>query len=361
MLVIQEIHLKFAIVSEECEHEPKCADWMTPVLRPIRGNRVRIAIAAGAAAAATATLALPAVPAAAEPGSGTSVQAARTARSAQHARHTQHAARHAASHARHTGVSVPSDIRAFGAELYDVTTGTRLWSKKLHVPRPIGSITKVMTALVVLQAGDLNRKITVTRAAIRYVRRDGASSAGLIRGDVLTARQLLEAMLVPSGCDAAYLLATAYGPGRPAFVRKMNDLAKTLGLTSTHFAGFDGMPFPTEYSTYSTPANLLRLGEAAMKYPLFRQIVRQKSYLLHGAKHHHRYFWTSTNLLLGSYPGTLGIKTGSTLAAGDCLLFEARRGSQTLIGVVLHANPTNSVLSRFIMATRLLNWGFRHS
>ena len=82
----------------------------------------------------------------------------------------------------------------------------------------MGSITKVMTALVVLQAGDLGREITVTKAAVRYAQRDGASSAGLIAGDVLTARQLLEAMLLPSGCDAAYLLANAYGPGVPAFI-----------------------------------------------------------------------------------------------------------------------------------------------
>ena len=179
-------------------------------------------------------------------------------------------------------VSVPSDIRAWGAELVNANTGTRLWSKKLHAPRPIGSIAKVMTALVVLQAGDLNRKITVTRAAIRYVRRDGASSAGLVRGDVLTARQLLEAMLVPSGCDAAYLLATAYGPGRAAFIREMNATAQGLGLGSTHFSSFDGMPFPTEHSTYSSPANLIKLGEAAMKYRLFRKIVSQRSYLMPG-------------------------------------------------------------------------------
>lgn len=327
---------------------------MTPVLRSIWGNRASICIAAVATAAATAALALPA---AAVPASAASIQAAGTATQAADA---AWAAR-AAAGTRHAPVSVPSGIRAWGAELMAGNTGTRLWSKKLHVKRPIGSIAKVMTALVVLQAGDLNRKITVTRAAIRYVRRDGASSAGLIRGDVLTARQLLEAMLVPSGCDAAYLLATAYGPGRAAFIGKMNATAETLGLGSTHFASFDGMPFPTEYSTYSTPANLIRLGEAAMKYRLFREIVHQQSYLLHGVRHrHHRYFWTSTNLLLSSYPGTLGIKTGSTLAAGDCLLFEARRGSRTLIGVVLHANPTNSVYSRFIMAARLLNWGFRH-
>jgi D-alanyl-D-alanine carboxypeptidase (penicillin-binding protein 5/6) len=138
-------------------------------------------------------------------------------------------------------------------------------------------------------------------------------------------------------------------------------MARSLDLGSTHFSSFDGMPFPTEHSTYSSPADLIRLGEAAMKYPLFREIVGQRRYLVHGwARHHHRYLWTTTNLLLSSYRGTLGIKTGSTQAAGDCLLFEARRGSRNLIGVVLHANPTDSVSSRFVMATRLLNWGFRH-
>jgi D-alanyl-D-alanine carboxypeptidase (penicillin-binding protein 5/6) len=301
------------------------------MLTTMRSHRARLRLATGAAAAAAAVLAVPTVPAV------------------------------AGSVATGRRVSVPSDIRAWGAELVNANTGTRLWSKKLHAPRPIGSIAKVMTALVVLQAGDLNRKITVTRAAIRYVRRDGASSAGLVPGDVLTAGQLLEAMLVPSGCDAAYLLATAYGPGRAAFITKMNAMARSLDLGSTHFSSFDGMPFPTEHSTYSSPADLIRLGEAAMKYPLFREIVGQRRYLVHGwARHHHRYLWTTTNLLLSSYRGTLGIKTGSTQAAGDCLLFEARRGSRNLIGVVLHANPTDSVSSRFVMATRLLNWGFRH-
>jgi serine-type D-Ala-D-Ala carboxypeptidase (penicillin-binding protein 5/6) len=254
----------------------------------------------------------------------------------------------------------PAGIEALGADLVDANTGKLLWTRKLHTPRPIGSIAKVMTALLVLQAGDLNRKITVTRAARRYVHRDGASSAGLMLGDVLTARQLLEAMLLPSGCDAAYLLATAYGPGRAEFVRKMNVEASLLDLGSTHFTSFDGMPYPTEHSTYSSPADLIHLGEAAMQYPLFRQIVRQRSFLIKGTPHHHRYFWQSTDLLLWSYKGAIGIKTGSTNAAGDCLLFEARRGSRTLIGVVLHAEPTDSYYSRFVAATQMLNWGFRH-
>jgi serine-type D-Ala-D-Ala carboxypeptidase (penicillin-binding protein 5/6) len=248
-----------------------------------------------------------------------------------------------------------------GGDLVDASTGARLWSKDPNVRRPMGSITKVMTALLVLKAGDLNRKIKVTRAAVRYVERDDASSAGLIAGDVLTARQLLEAMLLPSGCDAAYLLATVYGPGRHTFIAKMNAMAKQLGLTSTHFTSFDGMPFPTEHSTYSTPANLVQLGEDAMQIPLFRRIVARRTYRVRATALHHHYVWRTTNLLLGSYLGATGIKTGTTKAAGDCLLFEAVRDQIDLIGVVLHANPTDSVTSRFTAAKRLLNWGFAHT
>ena len=254
--------------------------------------------------------------------------------------------------------SHPRGIVARGAELADGATGIRLWSRDLSVPRPMGSITKVMTALLVIGAGDLNRKIRVTRAAIRYVHRDGASSAGLIAGDVLTTRQLLEAMLLPSGCDAAYLLATAYGPGRKAFIAKMNAMARQLGMTSTRFTSFDGMPFPTEHSTYSTPASLVRLAEAAMQFPVLRAIVAQRQHHLAATREHHRYAWHTTNPLLRRYRGALGLKTGSTKAAGECLLFAASRSGRTLIGVVLHSGPEGSP-DLYTAARRLLNWGFR--
>ena len=252
-------------------------------------------------------------------------------------------------------------VHSRGGDLVNARTGGRLWSKLANVPRPMGSITKVMAALVVLRAGDLSRKIKVTRAAVRHVHKDDASSAGLIAGDVLTARQLLVAMLVPSGCDAAYLLATAYGPGRAAFIRKMNELAKRMGMRSAHFSSFDGMPYPTEHSTYATPADLVRLGEHAMRYALFRQVVAQRRYYLPAARRHHGYVWETTNLLLGSYPGVIGIKTGNTRAAGNCLLFEARRGRRVLVGVVLHANPSSDPGSSFAAAKQLLNWGFIRS
>ena len=254
-------------------------------------------------------------------------------------------------------VPVPP-VQVLGGELVDLSTGTLLWSQDADVPRPMGSITKVMTALVVLQAGHLGQEITVTKAAVRYAQRDGASSAGLLAGDVLTAQQLLEAMLLPSGCDAAYLLANAYGPGVPGFIAKMNAMAKALDMTSTYFSWFDGMPYPTEYSTYSTPTDLIRLGLAAMRNSAFRSIVGQRSYYLPATSLHHGYLWYTTNALIGSYRGAVGIKTGDTVAAGNCLLFGAVRDQGTLIGVVLHARPTSDPGSAIIAGAQVLTWGY---
>ena len=256
------------------------------------------------------------------------------------------------------GAQAPPAVAVSGGALADAARGTVLWSRGLGVRRPMASITKVMTALVVLRAGRLSQKIRVTPAAVAYARRNDASSAGLIAGDVLTAQQLLEGMLLPSGADAAYLLATAYGPGPAAFVGRMNALAASLGMRATHFSDFAGLPVPTENSTYSTPADLIRLGERVMARPVFRQIAGQRSYALPAGDGHHRYLWIQTNKLIGSYAGATGIKTGYTHAAGTCLLFEATRGSRTLIGVVLHASVAYTPPVAASDAERLLTWGF---
>jgi serine-type D-Ala-D-Ala carboxypeptidase (penicillin-binding protein 5/6) len=251
----------------------------------------------------------------------------------------------------------PAGVVAAAADLINATTGQRLWARDLNARLPIASLTKVMTALVVLADGGLDRKIRVTEAAIQYAATNSAGSAGLHVGDVLTARQLLEGLLLPSGADAAYLLATSYGPGRPAFVRSMNAKARSLGMTQTEFSNFDGLPWPTPTATYSSPRDLIIMAKAAMKRPNFVAMVGQRSYLVRATSQNHRYFWTNTDLLLASYPGAIGIKTGFTTAAGYCLLFEARRGGTELIGVVLDSTDTNASM-RFTAAARLLNWGF---
>jgi D-alanyl-D-alanine carboxypeptidase (penicillin-binding protein 5/6) len=251
----------------------------------------------------------------------------------------------------------PAKILAKGAVIADASTGQVLWSRDLNTERPMASVTKVMTALLIIQGGDLNRELTIPKGVLNYVWKYGADSAGLHPGDKLTVQELLEGLLVTSAADSAYTLASYYGPGIPAFVAKMNAEASRLGMTHTHFTSPDGLPYPTETSTYSTPADLLRLGMAAMKYPLLRQIVAQKFYQIRKGPGHHSYWWNTTNELLGSYPGALGIKTGYTDVAGHCLLFAAQRNGRELIGVVLGSPPTGPAAGAQD-AAKLLNWGF---
>lgn len=251
----------------------------------------------------------------------------------------------------------PAGLQVRAGALEDATTGALLWSQGLNAELPMGSITKVMTALVVIQAGDLNREIQVPPAVIAYVNKYEGNSAGLQPGDVLTTQELLEALLLPSGCDAAYTLATAYGPGMPAFLAKMNATARQLGMLHTSFTSPDGLPYPTEFSTFSTPADLITLGQAAMKLPVFRAIVAEQGYTLPAGPGHHAYSWSNDDNLIGSYPGADGIKTGYTTAALHCLLFEASRGGLTLIGVVLGA-PATGPASGADQAANVLNWAF---
>jgi D-alanyl-D-alanine carboxypeptidase (penicillin-binding protein 5/6) len=256
-----------------------------------------------------------------------------------------------------TSSSGPVGVGAKEAAVENASTGALLWSRELNTERPMGSITKVMTALVVIRAGDLGRKITIPYAAVAYARENDASRADLRAGDQLTARQLLEGLMLPSGCDAAYVLAEAYGPGLSAFVAKMNATAKLMGLTRTHFANFDGLPWPTEHATYSTAANLLTLGRVAMRSAVFRTIVDQRSYRIAAGSGHHAYLWRNTDPLLGTYRGATGIKTGYTLAAGHCLLFEATRNGYSLIGVTLDSPGLGTTVNG-ADATRILNWAF---
>jgi D-alanyl-D-alanine carboxypeptidase (penicillin-binding protein 5/6) len=256
-----------------------------------------------------------------------------------------------------TASAGPSGVAAWSAAVENAVTGRLLWSRGLNTERPMASITKVMTAYLVIKAGHLDRKITIPATVTGYVRAHNASSAGLRPGDRLTARQLLYALLLPSGADAAYTLAKAYGPGLSRFVTRMNATARLLGMRRTHFSNFDGLPYPTSYSNYSTAANLLVLGRAAMRLPVFRSVVAKRSYRLAAGSGHHAYRWKNLNPLLGRYPGAIGIKPGYTGAAGQCLLFEATRHGHTVIGVTLHSPGSISSVNP-ADATRILNWAF---
>ncbi|MFJ8541598.1 D-alanyl-D-alanine carboxypeptidase family protein [Streptomyces sp. NPDC093586] len=259
--------------------------------------------------------------------------------------------------------AVPA-IAAKGGFVMNDATGGALYTKAADTRRSTGSTTKIMTAKVVLSQPRLNldAKVTIQKAYSDYIVSKNASSARLIVGDKVTVRQLLYGLMLPSGCDAAYALADTFGTGKTraervkSFIGKMNSTAKSLGLKNTHFDSFDGIG---NGSNYSTPRDLTKIASSAMKNPTFRAIVKTKSYTARTTTKsggtRTMAAWTNTNTLLGSYSGTIGVKTGSGPEAKYCLVFAATRKGKTVIGTVL---ASTSATQRATDATKLMNYGF---
>ncbi|MEU6573237.1 D-alanyl-D-alanine carboxypeptidase [Streptomyces sp. NPDC046805] len=255
-------------------------------------------------------------------------------------------------------------IVAAGGYVMNNATGTSLYTKAADTRRSTGSTTKIMTAKVVLAQPNLNldAKVTIPKGASDYIVANNASTAHLIVGDKVTVRQLLYGLMLPSGCDAAYVLADKFGTGttrsarQKSFIGKMNSAAAALKLPNTHFDSFDGIGHGTNYST---PRDLTKIASSAMKNTMFRTIVKTKSYtaktITSSGSTRTMSPWTNTNTLLSSYSGTIGVKTGSGPEAKYCLVFAATRNSKTVIGTVL---ASTSVSQRSTDATKLLNYGF---
>lgn len=241
-----------------------------------------------------------------------------------------------------------------------------LMGKAVTTQTKIASTTKIMTALLILEKGAsdpsvLDRSLTINQDAIEHVIENNASNAGLQVNDHLTVKQLLYALMLPSGCDAAFALASNLGPGVPNFVNQMNAEGNRLGLTDTHYSTPDGLDSPDSQGQFghSTAADLTRLTTVALQFPLFRQVVGTARYFVAPTATNHTYTWTNTNQLLRggthAYPGATGVKTGTTPEAGFCLVFTATRHGKTLLGVVLSSTSDEQ---RYADATALLDWGF---
>ncbi|MGV9557131.1 D-alanyl-D-alanine carboxypeptidase family protein [Streptomyces sp. NPDC003401] len=260
-------------------------------------------------------------------------------------------------------VTTPT-ITAKGAYLMNSATGTTLYSKSADYKRLTASTTKVMTAKVVLSQSNLNldTRVTVRKEVSDYMVREGyPSSARLIVGDKVTVRQLLYGMMLPSGCDAAMVLADKFGTGTTVaartknFIAKMNTTAKNLGMTNTHFDSFDGL---TNGSNYSTPRDLTKLGRSVMKNSTFKAVVKAKSYtaktITKTGATRTMSTWVNTNTLLG-WNGTLGVKTGSGTQAKYCLIFAATLNGESVVGTVLTAPDA---ANRTADVKKLINYGY---
>ncbi|MER6672211.1 serine hydrolase [Streptomyces sp. NPDC000983] len=252
-------------------------------------------------------------------------------------------------------------VTAKGAFMLDSATGSTLYSKAADTKLPMASTTKIMTARVVLaiEGVNLDTKVTVKQSYRDYVAAQGASSADLKTGDKVSVRQLLHALMLPSGCDAAMALADKFGTGSTVaartknFIAKMNKKAEALGLTRTHFDSFDGNS--TQNTNYTTPRDLAKLTRSAMKYSTFAGIVKKTKtvqYATSSTGATRTYTWYNTNKLLGSYSGATGVKTGTNTPAGPCLVFAGTRNGKSVVGVLL--NDAN----RFTDAAKLMDYAF---
>ena len=250
--------------------------------------------------------------------------------------------------------SPPPTIAATAGYLFDPTTGQVLFAQNPTQELAMASTTKIMTALTALTFGSLSQRITIGQDTVAM--QNGVDSvAGLQLGDSLTLCELLYALLLPSGDDAAVAIAEGVAGTQARFVAEMNAEAALLGLWRTHYANPDGLD---ENGHYTTARDLAQLAAYAMQIPVFAQVVGTATYTLPQTTNHIAYTWNTTNYLLTAtnyYAGATGVKTGTTGNAGACLVFAAARNGRQLIGVVLN-EPTDP--GRFTDATALLDWGF---
>lgn len=225
--------------------------------------------------------------------------------------------------------SEPS-VSAVSAVLINADTGGTIFEKNADEKRAVASTTKIMTALLTLESGQLDRRFTVDSMAIRVE----GTSMGLREGDIVTRRALCYGMLLPSGNDASNAAAVNISGSLSAFAEKMNEKAAQLGMNDSHFVTPSGLDAPEHYSTARDMAKLTR---AALKNEDFRAICGLTSATLEFGNPPYSRTLYNSNKLLKQYEGCIGVKTGFTDNARRCLVSAAESDGVTLIAVTLNA------------------------
>jgi serine-type D-Ala-D-Ala carboxypeptidase (penicillin-binding protein 5/6) len=228
--------------------------------------------------------------------------------------------------------------------LFDVGSGQVLWAHRPLEPLPIASLTKLMTAIIVVERTLPTERARVTREALGY---SGSGVGVLPKGKLVPVEGLLAGMLLPSGNDAALALADHVAGKDSRFVRLMNQRARLMGLGCTHYASSYGLPD----SNRSCAADLAALSRVAIGKPRIARIVRKPSAKLRFPIKGGYLYLNSTNpLLRDRFPGTIGLKTGSTDKAGHCFIGIARRAGRTYGVVLLHSPNTLAQSEKLLTA-----------
>ncbi len=241
--------------------------------------------------------------------------------------------------------AAPENISAVSAIVIEAQTGTVLWEHNSREKRAMASTTKIMTALLTIEAGDLDREFTVDPLAIMVE----GTSMGLREGDRVSRRDLLYGILLPSGNDAANAAAVSVSGSMTAFVKLMNSRARELGLNDTHFATPSGLDAEGHYTT---AYDLARLAAYALRDDTFREIVGCSSADVEFGNPPYKRTLYNSNKMLKRYDGAIGVKTGFTDNARRCLVSAAERDGATLVAVTLNApDDWND-------HTKMLDYGF---
>ena len=223
-----------------------------------------------------------------------------------------------------------ASVSAESAVLIEATTGRILFGKNEREFRPMASTTKIMSALLCLESGNLDEKLVVDAEAITVE----GSSMGLVEGDVVTKRALCCGMLLPSGNDSANATAVAVAGSISDFAVMMNDRAEEIGMTDTHFVTPSGLDAEGHGST---AYDMAILTAEALKNPDFAYICSQESISLSFGNPPYDRRLYNTNKLLSMSEDCIGVKTGFTDEAGRCLVSAMERDGITLICVTLNA------------------------
>jgi serine-type D-Ala-D-Ala carboxypeptidase (penicillin-binding protein 5/6) len=232
--------------------------------------------------------------------------------------------------------------------LFDLDTGEVLWRRLPDRVLPIASLTKMMTALIVVQRSHPADKVRVTKEALAY---KGSGVGVLPRGKRVKLETMLNGLLLPSGNDAAIALAQRISGTVGRFVTRMNERARSLGLSCSRFSSPSGFE---DRGNHSCATDLAAMARAVLDEPRLARIVKRRRAVLPFPIKGGRIFLFNNNPLLRTgYPGTIGVKTGFTNAAGRCLVAASQRGGRRL-GIVLLHSPDPGRQARV-----LLNRGFR--
>lgn len=237
----------------------------------------------------------------------------------------------------------PPEISAAAAVIVDEASAAVLYEKEAHQPLPPASLTKIVTAILALESGNLDDWVEIDVDS-RQMR--SSTVMGLLPGDRFLLRDLLYGLMLPSGNDAALAIGRHLAGSDEAFVARMNALAHRLGLLASHFENPHGLGGRDHVSS---AYDLAMFARYAMSFPTFAAIVTTQNWTANGSR---VIGMRNTNTFLTTYPGADGVKTGYTGRAGQTLVASATRGGHRLYAVVLNTPQRDSD------ARKLLDWAF---